>query len=400
MSEVLEFDDALAVVMRHAASVVAPEMERCALQSARGRVLAEPIHADRDQPPFDRATRDGYAVRAGELSNGAVKIIGSLRAGEAWTGGAIARCNSIEIMTGAAVPADVDAVVMLEHVTAADGRISLAQGRSVSAGENIVPRGSEAKRGDELLTEGTRLGAAEIGLAAACGAAELTIHRRPRVGIVATGDELVTLDSEPMEHQIRDSNSYTLAAMVEVAGGEAVRLPAAADTRESLHGAIESARGCDLLIFAGGVSAGRHDLVEDALAEAGAEFHFTGVRMQPGRPVVFGSLRGGPYFFGLPGNPGSAMVTFAVFARTLLRAMCGEGAQPLPLVESRLTESVRVNPGLTRFLPAVVRDAEVKVIATQGSGDMAAHARANCYVLLDAASSGAEAGESVKILLP
>jgi len=297
--------------------------------------------------------------------------------------------------------------VMLEHVTHSDERIALTGGRAISAGENIVPTGSEARRGQILLAAGERLDASGVALAATCGTVQLAVHRRPRVAIVATGDELVEVEDSPLPHQIRNSNSYALAALVEECGGEPLRLPAAADTRESLTASIQAARECDLLLLSGGVSAGKHDLVEDALTAVGAEFFFTGVRMQPGKPVVFGRLpatkdRRAQYFFGLPGNPVSTEVTFLVFARTLLTALGGSVQSPR-FVAAHLAEDVQRKSGLTRFLPGVLTHAIaqplVRVIATQGSGDLAANARTNCYVVMAPQSDELKAGAHVTVLL-
>lgn len=267
---VLGFEEAVALVLEHAARLGAPaEAETAELSEARGRVLAEALRADRDMPAFARATRDGYAVRAAELNAGAARVAGSLRAGEAWKGGALGAGEAIEIVTGASVPEGADAVVMLEHVTAGAAKeIALIEGRSVAAGENIVARGSEASQGAVLLEAGTRMDAAGVGLAASCGAAELRVWRQPRIAILATGDELVKVETQPGAEQIHDSNSYLLAALVEEAGGVVVRLPAAADTREALSAGIAAAWDCEMLVVSGGVSAGRHDLVETALAEA------------------------------------------------------------------------------------------------------------------------------------
>ncbi len=385
-----------------------PAVEHVELIASRGHVLAEPLLADRDQPPFHRATRDGFAVRAAEVNAGAIAVAGSLRAGEIWTR-AFPPKTAIEIMTGAPVPASADAMVMLEHVAIhPDGDITLIAGRSIAPGKNIVPTGSEARKGEILLAPGTRLGGAEIALAASCGAAQLSVYRRPRVAIVATGDELVEVNESPLPHQIRNSNSYALAALVEEAGGEALRLPHAADSREALAAAIHQARECDLLLLSGGVSAGKHDLVKDALTAEGAEFFFTGVRMQPGRPVIFGRIpahgqRPSRYFFGLPGNPVSTQITFLVFARTLLAALGGGGAQPPHFAAAQLAEDIRVKPGLTRFLPAVLTHTlpqpTVRIIASQGSGDLAANARANCYAVLQPECEHLAAGESIAILL-
>jgi molybdopterin molybdotransferase len=289
-AQVLGFAEALDLVLRHAAQVRPPGSEQVALLASAGRVLAGEVLADRDQPPFDRATRDGFAVRAEDFTAGQrLGIAGQVRAGEAWVGELASGC-AIEIMTGAPVPHGADAVAMLEHADQAGGEVWATAGRSLQAGENIVRRASEARQGDVLLAPGAAIGAAEIALAASCGCVQLAVYRQPKVAIVATGDELVELDQTPQPHQIRNSNSYALAAMVQAAGGRAQRLPIARDTRDDLRDRI--AEGCksDLLLLSGGVSAGKYDLVEDVLAEFGAEFFFTGVKMQPGKPVVFGRL--------------------------------------------------------------------------------------------------------------
>ena len=402
---VLDFVEALALLLREAAGVAPQSEERVALLASVGRVLAEDLTADRDQPPFDRATRDGFAVRAEELSAGRrLLVAGQVRAGEAWTGYDLPSGEAIEIMTGAPVPRGADAVVMIEHVDQGVDEI-WAVGRTLAAGENIVPRGSEARRGDALLKAGTRVGAAEIALAAACGQAEVAVRSRPRVAVVATGDELVELDETPREHQIRNSNSYALAAMVEMAGGAAMRMAIARDTRDDVRARIEEGRKCDLLVLSGGVSAGKYDLVEDVLAEFCAEFFFTGVRMQPGKPVVFGRLphgQGWTYFFGLPGNPISTQVTFHCFVEPLLWAMCGAQVAGPKFVQATLVEGVRAKPGLTRLLPAFLRhdlvQPDVRVVGWQGSGDLAANARANSYAVLPDGRD-LQAGDVISVLL-
>jgi molybdopterin molybdotransferase len=445
-TQVLGFAEALDLVLRHAAQVVRlPGSERVALLACAGRVLAEEVLADRDQPPFDRATRDGFAVRAEELSAGRrLRTAGQVRAGEAWVGGELASGSAIEIMTGAPVPRGADAVAMLEHVEQAGGEVWAAPGRSLQAEENIVRCGSEARQGDLLLAAGTTIGAAEIALAASCGRAEIAVRLRPSVAIVATGDELVELDQTPQTHQIRNSNSYALAAMVQAAGGRAQRLVIARDTRQDVRERIVEGLRSDLLLLSGGVSAGKYDLVEDVLAEFGAEFFFTGVQMQPGKPVVFGRLRaseqgseaarqrvGGTlkgtgfspsasseksqgalapqgtasewtYFFGLPGNPVSTQVTFHCFVEPLLRALCGAGVAGPRFVQATLAEEVRARAGLTRLLPASLThdlaQPQVRLVGWQGSGDLAANARANCYAVLPDGRD-LHAGDAITVLL-
>jgi molybdopterin molybdotransferase len=409
---VVEFDEAVGIVLTHAAGLGGLSTETQALLDCRGRVLAEAVMADRDQPPFDRSTRDGFAVRALEANVGELRVAGLVRAGERWQGGRVERGAAIEIMTGAPLPDGADAVVMVEHVERVEERIRLRDGRTVGAGENVVPRGSEARMGEVVLAPGTVMGAAEIALAAACGCAELKVFRRPMVAIVATGDELVELDTQPGEQQIRNSNSYGLAAMVAEAGGTSGRLAVARDVREELWERVAQGRMWDLLLLSGGVSMGKYDLVEEVLAEFGAEFFFTGVKMQPGKPVVFGRLPklenasgAGPacYFFGLPGNPISTQVTFHCFVEPLLRALSGGGVQGPRFVQATLAEEVAGKAGLMRILPARLTTdrvrPEVRVVGWHGSGDLAANARANCYAVLPPDRERFLVGDVIPILL-
>jgi molybdopterin molybdotransferase len=411
--QVMDFDAALAVVMEHAARVKAPAAERVGLSASLGRVLAQEVRADRDQPPFDRSTRDGFAVRAAEIAGDAtVQVVGQVRAGEAWRGGAIEAGGCVEIMTGAPLPPGMDAVVMVEHVERMGAEIRLAAGRSLQVSENVVPRGAEARAGDVALGVGTAMGAAEIALAASCGCAELQVFARPRVAIVATGDELVEVDQVPLDWQIRNSNSYALKALVEGAGGIGERLEVARDVRAEVWERVTQGRRSDLMVFSGGVSMGEYDLVEEVLAEFGAEFFFTGVKMQPGKPVVLGRLparEGAPerYFFGLPGNPVSTQVTFHCFVEPLLRAMGGvsleHGGIGPRFVQATLAEEAAGKAGLTRVLPArLIYDRvrpSVRVVGWQGSGDLAANARANCYAVLPDGVERFAVGDVITVLL-
>lgn len=407
MNHILDFDEALSVVQDHATGLQKLEAEAEPLLECVNRVLAEPVAADRDQPPFDRSTRDGFAVRAQD-AGGTLKVLGQIRAGERWSGPPLQSGEAIEIMTGAPVPEGADAVAMVEHVEAQDESIRLSEGRSLRLGENIVRRGSEARAGDRVLARGTAIAAAEIALAAACGLSGLFVYRKPRVAIVATGDELVELDETPGEQQIRNSNGYGLAALVAAEGGEAMRLPIARDRRDDLKKTILQARRSDLLLLSGGVSMGKYDLVEEVLHTMGAEFFFTGVKMQPGKPVVFGRLPvsgdfPARFFFGLPGNPISTQVTFHCFVAPMLRVMAGAIASPPRFAQATLAEDVAGKPGLTRVLPSRLTydrtRPEVRIVAWQGSGDLAANARANCYAVLPADKERFAAGDVITVLL-
>ena len=376
-------------------------------------MLAAPIRADRDYPPFDRSTRDGYAVRAAAISPAATGFRPPLDApAPAKRPGRtpLASGTAIEIMTGAPVPEGADAVVMLEHVEAADGRIRLQPKAANSApAATSFPAGSEARHGDPLVPTGTHLAATHIAALAAVGASQVRVFARPRVAILATGDELVEIACTPQPHQIRNSNSYSLAAQVAGAGGEPVRLGIARDNLDDLRALLDRAQqSCDLLLLSGGVSAGKYDLVEQALAERGATFHFTGVRIQPGKPTVFGELpprnsSSAPLpFFGLPGNPVSTMVTFLLFAAPVLRALAGE-ASPAPRFAQATLAEQEPPTDITRFLPAHLDAAWDRATVTripwQGSGDLAATAQSNCFVVLPP-DTALEAGATVQVLLP
>lgn len=367
---------------------------------ALGLVLAEEVKTDRQYPPFDRSTRDGYAVRAKDAQPGAqLRCGGEIKAGDTVTE-ALAPGTCVQIMTGAAVPAGADAVVMIEY-TQREGDLVRFE-RAAQARQNIVPRGSEARRGQTILTPGMRLGFAELALAAQVGATQLQCAKRPRVAILSTGDEVVLIDVQPGAFQIRNSNSVSLAAQVRIAGGEPVVLGNAADRVEDLGEKIERGLQEDALVLTGGVSMGKYDLVENVLNALGAKFFFDAVAIRPGKPAVFAVCQGKPVF-GLPGNPVSTMVTFQLFVTPAIALLSGAAAHPLPLLEARLAEALNERPGLDHFLPARIewraREPEVRALKWQGSGDIAALAGANCFLLVPADRQKIAAGERVSVLL-
>ncbi len=405
---ILSFGDARRRVEQAAAQVHPPAAELCELLLAGGRVLAESVLADRDFPPFARATRDGYAARSTDVSvvPARLKLVGEIRAGGPSQSLDIGPGQAVEIMTGAPVPPGADAVVMIEYTSRAADVVEIQ--RTVAAGENIVPAGAEAKRGEVLLCPGTRLTPAAIAVAGSCGRHQLRVYQLPRVAILSTGDELVDIAAEPAANQIRNSNSYSLAAQVHDAGGVPVVLPIAPDEMGRLRHLVQQGLASDLLLLSGGVSMGKYDLVEQVLTELRAEFFFTGANIQPGRPVVFGCAPARQsalptYFFGLPGNPVSTMVCFELFARAMVESLAGATPRKMVFMQARLKSDVTVKTGLTRFLPALLggeyQHAEVELVKWQGSGDMAANARANCYLVVPPDREKLAAGDMVSLLM-
>ncbi len=374
--------------------------ERIALTEASGRVLAQPVHADRDYPPFNRSTRDGFAVRADDTraAGAALEIIGEIKAGDAF-GETIGPGRCAQIMTGAGVPPGADAVVMIEHTKPSKSSVVIE--RAVERGQNIVPRGSEAKAGQLLLSPGKRLGYAELALAAQVGEARVEVFRRPSVAILSTGDEVVSHEEAPGPFQVRNSNSISLAALVSLAGAEAVSLGNAPDRAPELRAQIERGLTADILVLSGGVSMGKYDLVEVVLRELGGELFFDAVAIRPGRPAVFGVCRE-KFVFGLPGNPVSTLVTFELFVLPAIDLLAGAMPRPLPFFRARLAAPVRQKAPLTHFLPARVSWEEdgpsVSELPWQGSGDMVALAEANCFLVVPPKKLEWASGEWVEVL--
>ncbi|MGH9517281.1 MAG: molybdopterin molybdotransferase MoeA [Terriglobales bacterium] len=401
-SNILTFEEARALVDEHASRLGPKGRELLGILDAQGRVLAEPIHADRDFPPFPRATRDGYALRSSDLDKlpADLQIIGEIKAGGAVSTLSVESGQAAAIMTGAAVPNGADAVVMVEHTAKLSDRVHVT--RRVATNENIVAAGAEAKRGDRMLAPGVRIGYAEVAVAASVGRSRVLVHAKPRVAVLSTGDEVVDIDVPPGPNQIRNSNSFSLAAQIQAAGGEAVVLPIAPDEPNRLRELLIEGLEADLLLVTGGVSMGKYDLVEQALADLKAEIFFTGAQIQPGKPVVFGHVEQ-KYFFGLPGNPISTMVTFELFAKPMLEGLAGISSSRLIFAHAKLKSEIRTKTGLKRFLPALLsgefEHSEVELVRWQGSGDVASVARANCYAVIPPDRERIEPGEWVPVLL-
>lgn len=366
------------------------------LDAAEGRILGEEILADRDYPPFHRSARDGYAVSAAEIP-GTLAVIGQVRAGSVFTG-SVGPGEAVEIMTGAPLPEGADAVVMVEHTTRENNRVHVRA--AARSGDNFTARGSEASTHEIVLHAGQRIGYTEAALLASVGRRDIVVYERPRVAILPTGDEVVGISETPSPIQIRNSNAASLAFQVRRAGGVPEVLPIARDNVESTRALVEQGLKADLLLMSGGVSAGKYDIVKDVLSGFGAEFFFDRVAIQPGQPLVFGRAQG-KFFFGLPGNPGSTMITFEAVARIAIEKMQGVSNPALPLLRARLKQPFRQKTGLTRFLPAMLSpDGDtVQALATQGSGDVTALARANAFIVTEPDREVWTAGEDIRVLI-
>ncbi|MGB9178352.1 MAG: gephyrin-like molybdotransferase Glp [Pyrinomonadaceae bacterium] len=378
--------------------------EEVALADAMGRVLAADVVADSDLPPFDRAQMDGYALRAEDVANAPVRlrVAGESAAGKGWHEEMRAG-EAVRIMTGAPVPAGADSVQQVELTDESDDGTSVEIQKASERGQFIVPRASEIKRGETVLHAGELINAAMMAALASFGYAKVRVGARPRVGVLATGSELVAVEHQPGRDQIRDSNSFSLGAYAALAGATVERLPLAGDDPELLKRLIEDAAArSDALILSGGVSMGVYDFTKAALRALDAEIFFERVSLRPGKPTVFARL-GETLIFGLPGNPVSVSVTFNLFARTALLAM--QGARDVTLQEERAVLSRSVKGSIEResFLPARLQTNEDGVLIAEplkwgGSSDFVAFTRATALINVHAGVRSLEAETRVRVL--
>lgn len=379
--------------------------ERVELQHALGRVLAEDVVSDSDLPPFDRAQMDGYAVRAEDVKDvpALLRIVGESAAGKGWHQ-QLEEGEAVRIMTGAPVPAGADSVqqVELTHELKDGTVVELLQ--SVEAGRSIVRRGAEIEAGQTVLSAGATISAAMMAVLAAFGYAQVNVFSRPRVGVLATGTELVPVDQKPGQDQIRDSNNYSISAYAQQAGAIVELLPLAGDDTELLKREIaEAAKRCDMIVTSGGVSMGVYDVTKSALKELKAEVFFERVSLRPGKPTVFARLPNGTLFFGLPGNPVSVSVTFNLFTRTALRAMQNAADPVLKKETAALAKTVKGTADREAYLPAqLTTNDDGQLIAFPlkwgGSSDFVAFAMTTALVIVPAGVGTVEAGSLVNVL--
>jgi molybdopterin molybdotransferase len=394
---------------RIVAAVATLDEESAPVRAAAGRVLAHDVASPVNLPPWDNSSMDGYAVRAADVHGASrtapvsLVVRGTIAAG-ARADGSVGPGQCYRIMTGAPVPAGADSVVRVEDTDAGVERVAVFDDRD--AGRNVRPRGEDLAKGAIACARGTRIAAAHIGVLASVGCAEVWVTRRPRVGILTTGDELVDVDGFARViagERIVNSNSYTLEALVRDTGGEPVSLGLVRDDPDALRATLESAPPLDLLLTSGGISVGEFDHTRRVLASLGADLDFWRVKIRPGAPLGFGTWRGKPWI-GLPGNPVSSMVTFELFVRPALRRMLGMREVFAQLLPVRAGEPVTTGAPLTHFLRAVVTVGEsgelvARLTGPQGSGLLTSMARANALLVVPSNTQQLVAGQSVGAIL-
>lgn len=386
---------------RQASSLPAAIVE-VPLMDSLCRVLAEDVVLDRDQPPFHRSMRDGYAVRSDELLKAPVELtrVGEVRAGEI-PARALEAGQAIQIMTGSPVPVGADAVVMVENTElVSPSRVKIL--KEIQPGENIAAKGSERKAGSYLMGSGQAISFFELSVLACVGKSLVKVFRQPTVGILPTGDELVDPEQVPGPAQIRNTNSHLIYASARQAGAKPRLLEIAKDTREDLRDKIQVGLESDVLVISGGVSMGKYDLVEPVLLELGAEIYFDSVSIRPGKPTVFARLKD-RWVFGLPGNPVSSFVTFEIFVRPVLRRLQGLRPEDTQILRGVLHDSLSDKSGRTSFLPARVTHSQgtnkVMPLDWKGSADIFSLIGANAFIIVPQDVVHLEKGSSVDLMM-
>ncbi len=375
--------------------------EPVSLSGSIGRILREEVFSDADSPPFDKSIRDGFAVRFEDVAQvpAVLRVIGESRAG-AGADVTVGNGQCCEIMTGAPLPPGANAVVMVENTERVSPE-SVRILKSSRENEGLLRRAAETRKGDRILQAGRRIGLADLGLLASAGKANVFVSKKPRVAVIATGDELVDVDVIPSAGQIRNSNSYTIQAQVAEAGGEPTLLGIGRDNLDDLRAKIATGLDYDLLIVSGGVSMGKYDLVENVFAEFGVEVLFDKIAMKPGKPTVFGH-RANTYVFGLPGNPVSTIVSFHLFVRPLMKFLLKAAETAPVMLEATLEAPAKCDPERAAVVPASVRFESgrywIRTAPWKGSSDLVGLANANALIFIPRQAGSLDAGDTARFL--
>jgi molybdopterin molybdotransferase len=377
-------------------------IERLHIRAALGRVLAEDIRSTMNVPANDNSAMDGYAVRFADLAPSAgatLKVIGTSFAGRPFEGSATA-AQAVRIMTGGVIPSGCDTVIMQERVKAADGQVTVPGGQQ--QGQNIRHAGDDIRQGATVFQRGQVVRPAELGMIASLGIGEVSVYRKLRVAFFSTGDELVPIGGALGPGQLYDSNRHTIYGMLTRLGVEVIDMGVIRDDPAEIEKAfIAAAQAADVVITSGGVSVGEADFVKQLLAKLG-DVLFWKIAMKPGRPLAYGKI-GAAHFFGLPGNPVSAMVTFYQFVREALLMLMGvPEPQPLPALKALCTSAIKKAPGRTEFQRGILSQGTdgqwtVRVTGDQGSGILSSMSQANCFIVLPDAQGNTPAGTAVDV---
>ena len=378
------------------AQLRSPQTEYVRLEHALRRVLAEPIVSDAAYPAAARSAMDGFAVRSADTP-GRLTVAGEIRMGHAWPG-ALAEKTAIRIPTGGVVPDGADAVVPIEDADYRDGSVEI--GQPVPRGDCVTPAASDMRAGENLLEPGRRIGGAEMGVLATLGIASVAVYRRPVIGVISSGDELVELTASPTAAQVRDSNRWAVAGTLEALGASVRHLPTAPDDPARLEALLrEAVATCDGVVLTGGSSVGERDFTPRIIAQLGAPGVIVhGLRVKPGKPTVLASVGGKPAI-GLPGNPASALMILEAVAAPIICTLAGRPVVPAA-VRARLGEAVRKRPGWTWFIPVRVDEADGDRVAYPlelRSSSVSLLARASGFVVLDETVETVAAGDSVTV---
>jgi molybdopterin molybdotransferase len=378
--------EALEVILK---TVNTTSSEEVKLTEALDRVLKEDIYADFDIPQLDNSAMDGYAVKACDIQGASpmqpkiLEVIEDLKAGY-FSAQQMKHSQAIRIMTGAPIPLGADSVVMVEN-TEKEGKDKVKIFKEPSLGENIRRKGEDIKKGEKIVAKGTLLNSAHVGLFASLGIARIEVNRKPKVAILATGDEIIEVNDEWTPGKLRSSNTYTLYSQILKCGGMPKNLGIAHDKPEELQAKIKEGLNYDIILTSGGVSVGDYDLVKFILVKMGTDIKFWKVAMKPGKPLVFGLIEGIP-IFGLPGNPVSSMVSFEVFVRPMILKMLGQNEDTRKELDAVLEEDIKKKKGLRYFLRARTRWEDgvylTRTTGPQGSGILKSMALANSLIIL------------------
>ena len=399
----IKVDGALKIILNAVKQV---ESENIPLIKGLGRILSEDIHAGSDIPGFDNSAMDGYAVRSSDTVNAskakpkALEVICDIKAGDD-PKVSLKENQAARIMTGAIIPKGADSVIMVEDTLRIAGKEKFTQIlREVKRGENIRKKGEDVKKGELVIPCGKELNSAHIGILASLGMSRIPVYRKPRVAILATGDEVIEIDKELAPGKLRNSNTYTLYSQILKCGAIPKNLGIAKDKPEQLEKKIREGLDCDLILTSGGVSVGDYDLVKYILAKMGTNIKFWQVAMRPGKPLVFGTIKN-KLIFGLPGNPVSSMISFEVFVRPAILHMIGQIHEERKDADAVLEESITKKKGLRYFLRAQTRWEEgiylTRTTGPQGSGILKSMALANSLIILAEDEEFVEKGTRVTV---